>query len=76
VVSAYDCDGELCPAWRYRQEHGRYYSPESLAARVLSRLPAGLHATLLCYRNQKSVDESVYLRFGMILHRQDSIARV
>ncbi len=72
-LEGYDDKAELRAAWRYRQEHGRFYSPEALGERLLGRLPNGLRVTLLRFLGGSSVDPSVYLNFGMVLHRNESI---
>jgi hypothetical protein len=74
-VSKYDLEGELRPVYGFRQEHGRYYSPESLAARLLKQLPPTLIATLIRFTEQDAVDPSIYLNFALVLHRADSIFR-
>lgn len=74
-LDGYDAGAELCAAWHYGQDHGRYYSPEALCRRVLARLPDQLCASVLLFRDQVAVHPSVYLRFGMILHRPESVAR-
>ena len=71
----FDADAELRPLYRYRQEHGRFYSPEALGHRLLAKLPDTLCATLLRFRDQSDVDPGIYLEFGLVLHRPDSILR-
>ena len=75
TLASYDREAQLCATFNYGETHGRYYSPESLWDRVLSRVPAGLQATLLSFRDQRAVDPSVYVRFGLILHRTESVVR-
>jgi hypothetical protein len=75
-LQSYDRESALCALWHYRQEHGRYYSPESLWTRVLGKLPSGLAATLLCFTNQASIHPSIYVRFGLVLHRRSSILKL
>jgi hypothetical protein len=74
-VRAYDAEAELRPVYRYRQDHGRFYSPETLATRLLAQLPATLDATLLRFREQAVVDSGIYIEFGLVLHRPQSILR-
>ena len=74
-VRDFDADAELRPLYSYRQEHGRFYSPEALGHRLLAKLPATLSATLLSFRDQCDVDPGIYLEFGLVLHRPDSILR-
>jgi len=74
-AAAWDDAAELRTLFNYRQEHGRFYSPESLAERVLARIPSTLEATLLRFRGQESVDPGIYIQFGLVLHRPDSILR-
>jgi hypothetical protein len=74
-VQAYDAEAELRAVRRYRQAHGRFYSPETLATRVLARVPSSLRATLLRFRHQAAVGRSVYLEFGLVLHRPASVLR-
>lgn len=75
-LASYDDGARLCAAWHYRQHHGRFYSPESLGARLLAAVPSGLSATLLHFVNGQSIDPSVYLRFGLVLHRPESILTI
>lgn len=75
-ITGYDGEALLAPALEYRQKHGRYYSPQTLAARVAAKLPPGLRATLLDFRGQESVDSGIYLRFGLVLHRERSVFRL
>ena len=74
-VRDFDADAELRPLYRYRQEHGRFYSPEALGHRLLAKLPDTLSATLLRFRDQLEVDPGIYVEFGLVLHRPDSILR-
>jgi len=72
---SFDADAELRPLYRYRQEHGRFYSPEALGYRLLAKLPDTLSATLLRFRDQLEVDPGIYVEFGLVLHRPNSILR-
>lgn len=69
-LSHFDDEAVLCATRHYRQEHGRYYSPATLRTRLLDALPADLQASLIRFRNPP---EDVYLRFGLVLHRTNSI---
>jgi hypothetical protein len=75
VIQGYDSEAQLYPLYRFGQEHGRYYSPKTLDSRILSKLPAGLRATLLHFTGQETVSPDIYLRFGLVLHRATSIFR-
>lgn len=75
-VREFDADAELKPLYRYRQEHGRFYSPDALCRRLLTKLPDTLSATLLRFRDQLDVGPGIYLEFGLVLHRRNSILRV
>ncbi|GAC1495583.1 MAG: hypothetical protein NVS2B14_09430 [Chamaesiphon sp.] len=72
-VSNYDLEGELRPVCRYYQEHGRFYSPESLASRLFKQVSSKLRVTLIRFTDQDVVDPSIYLNFALLLHRPDSI---
>jgi hypothetical protein len=72
---AYDAEAELRPVYRYRQDHGRFYSPETLATRLLAAVPPSLRATLLRFRDQAAVDPGLYVEFGLVLHRPESVLR-
>ncbi len=74
-VSKYDAEGELRPVYGFRQEHGRFYNPESLASRLLKQLPSTLCATLIRFTEQDAIDPSIYLNFALVLHRPDSVFR-
>lgn len=64
--TSYDAEGELIAVRGYRQSHGRAHSPETLTSRLLSALPASLHATLLRFRD---LEPGMYLEFGLFLQK-------
>jgi hypothetical protein len=74
-VRRFDAEAELRPTYEYHQEHGRLYSPETLAARLLGRVPPTLRATLIRFTGQDAIDPGIYLNFALVLHRPDSIFR-
>ena len=74
-LRTYDSEAELRALWDYRQEHGRYYSPETLISRVLGRLPSTLIATMVRFTGQESIGPGIYLHFGLVLHRSTSVFR-
>lgn len=71
AIKEFDPEGKLCLARNYLQEHGRYYSPQTFCDRLLSRLPSGLEATLVRFARLPAAE--VYLSFGLILHRKQSV---
>jgi hypothetical protein len=73
ALAGYDVEAELRPRARLWERHARFYSPESLVARVLGRLPVTLEATLLEFRDGARFDPGVYLDFGLVLHRAASV---
>ncbi len=50
-----------------------FVSPETVATRLLEKLPPGLRATLMTFRNQGAIDPGIYLQFALVLHRTESI---
>ncbi len=72
-LETYDSESDLIAAFGYRQSHGRFYSPETLATRLLEKLPPALRATLMKFRNQGAIDPGVSLQFALVLHRSESI---
>ena len=74
-VSKYDSEAELRPVIGYRQQHGRFYSPDSLVTRLLKHVPITLRVSLIRFTEQDAVDPNIYLNFAMVLHRPDSIFR-
>lgn len=72
-LEIYDKGEILCSTFDYRQKHGRYYDPKTLKSRVLDHLPKSLMATLIQFVDQESVSKEIYLQFGLVLHRKNSI---
>jgi SAM-dependent methyltransferase len=54
----------------WRNRHGRYYSPETLKARVLAHLSPNFDCTVLRVRNHDQLGGHVYLRFVLLARRR------
>lgn len=68
-LATFDADAELTPLRGYGQRHGRFYSPRSLAARVIDHLPNGIVATVVRFTDLDVLDSDLYLHFALALHR-------
>ena len=75
AIRGYDDEGDLFAVYGYHQDHGRFHSPETLASRLLHNVPSTLNATLLRFHDHESLGPDIYLRFGLMLHRPDSVFR-
>lgn len=74
-LAEFDAEAKLCPSRNYRQDHGRYYSPETLAHRVLEKLPSSLRASVIRFLYDPTRNPEYYLHFGLVLHRPSSVFR-
>lgn len=72
-LRAFDSEALLLAVPHYHQSHGRFYDPQSVAKRVITRIPHALKCTFIRFTNQDKIASSVYLNFGLCLHRENSI---
>lgn len=72
AVADFDRESTLCPTFQYKQEHGRYYSPQTLKARIFNHLPKSLDATIVCFQYDEQKNSDLYLKFGLLLRKTGS----
>lgn len=76
LLRTYDRGAELIPVREFaRQEHARCYDAATLQERILSRLPAGLEATIIDFSGGEAVAPEMYPEFALMLHRRESVFR-
>lgn len=55
----------------WRNRHGRFYSPETLKERVLSRLGNAFDCAVKAIGNHEQIDGHTYLRFALFCRRRE-----
>lgn len=58
----------VCAVEGWGNRHGRFYSPQTLMSRIVSRTPS-LRYTVLRLIDAQSIDESIYARFALVAEK-------
>ena len=76
LLRTYDKEAELIPVRGFaNQEHARCYDAATLQARLISRVPDTLEATIIDFAGGESIAPEMFPEFALVLHRRESIFR-